>query len=173
MKEKIKNIVKNKYFRIIIKFFIWFLLLLILSFILVAIYSFTFEKDKIDIDRYNFKQLEKVKIILKDYKKEDSYFNNVKQFNEIYNTDIRPIKNCYDISNYNWKFSYIFWFKLESLIYIYIYGTDYYAYPKYDIPYQNLCLWFFPHWTESTSSWGCFDWNRRAFENIISEPCKE
>jgi hypothetical protein len=50
---------------------------------------------------YNFRQLGKVKDVLKDYKKENNYFNNVKQFNEIYKTNIKAIKNCYDISNYN------------------------------------------------------------------------
>ncbi len=120
MKEKMKNIVKNRYFRIIIKFFIWFLLLLILSFILVAIYSFTFEKDKIAIDRYNFEQLEKSKPILESIPETDKNFYSLKEFNQKYSADIQPIKNCYYIRNYNWDEKYIFWFKLESLIYIYI-----------------------------------------------------
>lgn len=161
MKEKIKNIVKNKYFRIIIKFFIWFLLLLILSFILVAIYSFTFEKDKIAIDRYNFEQLEKAKPILESIPETDERFYSLKEFNQKYNANIKSIKNCYDISNDNWSEKYIFWFKLESYIYIYIYRTKLFAYPKYDMPYKNFCVW------------ECIDLNKRTFENIISKPCKD
>jgi len=161
MKEKIKNIVKNKYFKIIIKLFVWLFLLLILSFVLVAVYSFTFEKDKIAIDRYNFEQLEKAKPILETIDENTKKFYNLKEFNERYNAWIKPIKNCYSINMNNWKYFYKFWFRLESLLYIYIYRTKLFAYPKYDTPYQNVCMW------------GCFDWNRKAFERIISNPCKE
>jgi len=60
MKENIK-LINIKYIKILI---IVMLTLYILSYVLVAIYSYTFEKDKIAIDRYNFEQLEKVKPIL-------------------------------------------------------------------------------------------------------------
>ncbi|MDD5213347.1 MAG: hypothetical protein PHG82_02905 [Candidatus Gracilibacteria bacterium] len=114
------------------------------------------------IDIYNFKQLEKVNIILKYLKISDKPFYNLKIFNEIYKSDIKPINNCYYISNYNGDEKYIFGFKLESLIYRYIYGTKYYAYPKYDIPYRGMCI-----------SGGCYDGNKDEFEYLISNPCKE
>lgn len=162
MKEKIKNIVKNKYFRIIINFFIWFLLLLILSFILVAIYSFVFEKDKIAIDRYNFDQLEKAKPILESIPETDERFYSLKEFNQKYSADIQPIKNCYDIRNYNWDEKYIFWFKLESLIYIYIYRTNLFAYPKYDLPFVPM---YYSGWP--------WDRNKSEFKYTISNPCRD
>gem|GEM_PF-5061514 len=101
MKEKIKKIVKNKYFKIIVKLFVGLFLLLILSFILVGIYSFTFERDKITIDRYNFEQLEKAKPILESIPETDKRFYSLKEFNQKYSADIQPIKNCYSISNDN------------------------------------------------------------------------
>ena len=162
MKEKIKNIVKNKYFRIIIKFFIWFFLLLILSFILVAIYSFVFEKDKIVIDRYNFEQLEKAKPILESIPETDKNFYSLKEFNEIYNAWIKSIKNCYYVRNYNWDEKYIFWFKLESLIYIYIYRTKLFAYPKYDLSFVPM---YYSGWP--------WDRNKNNFIETISKPCRD
>jgi hypothetical protein len=54
----------------------------------------------ISTDIYNFKQLEKVKVILKDLKREDKQFFNLKEFNEIYNINIKPITNCYYLRNY-------------------------------------------------------------------------
>ncbi len=107
MKEKIKKIVKNKYFKIIVFILLWL-------FILKESYA-------VYIDRYNFKQLEKAKPYLEKIDKNTKDFSNLKKFNEIYNVDIQPIKNCYYTSNSNWNEKYIFWFKLESLIYIYIY----------------------------------------------------
>ncbi|MDD3793235.1 MAG: hypothetical protein PHI37_00280 [Candidatus Gracilibacteria bacterium] len=162
MKEKIKNIVKNKYFRIIIKFFIGFLLLLILSFILVAIYSFTFEKDKIAIDRYNFEQLEKAKPILESIPETDGRFYSLKEFNQKYNADIKSIKNCYYVINYNGDEKYIFGFKIESLIYIYIYRTKLFAYPKYDLPFDPMYY-----------SGGPGDRIKNDFIETISNPCRD
>ena len=73
------------------------------------------------IDMYNFRQLEKAKPYLKTIDENTKDFFNLKQFNERYNAWIKPIKNCYSINTNNWKYIYKFWFKLESLIYIYIY----------------------------------------------------
>ncbi len=58
---------------------------------------------------------------------------------------------------------YIFWFKLESEKYINEYWTEYYAYPKYDLPYNAFCGW-----------WGdCnIDMNLMIFRDTISEPCE-
>lgn len=65
------------------------------------------------IDKYNFKQLEIVKNTL-DWKKTESYsFQKLSEFNEKYNLNIEPKKDCYYISSENWDESYIFWFKLK------------------------------------------------------------
>ncbi len=148
MKEKIKNIVKNRYFKIIVFVLLWL-------FILRESYA-------VYIDMYNFKQLEKAKPYLETIDKNTKKFYSLKEFNVIYSAWIKPIRNCYDVSNYNWNEKYIFWFKLESLIYIYIYKTKYYAYPKYDAPYRNWCeVWL-----------GCYDKNKEIFERVISNPCE-
>lgn len=121
------------------------------------------------IDMYNFKQLEKAKPILESIPKDAETFYNLKQFNEIYNANIKPIKNCYSVNNYNWKYRYKFWFKLESLIYIYIYWDKYYVYPKYDTPKSRLCFWLVVWWWGG----GCYDDNRLHFETVVSNPCSE
>ncbi|MDD2907317.1 MAG: hypothetical protein PHH98_01640 [Candidatus Gracilibacteria bacterium] len=120
MNEKIKKIIKLINIKLIKKIILILLGLFILSFILIAIYSFTYEKDKIAIDKYNFEQLKKAKPILESIPETDKKFYNLKQFNQKYNATIQPINNCYSISNDNGNEKYIFGFKLESLIYIYI-----------------------------------------------------
>jgi len=150
MKEKIKNIVKNKYFRIWIVILLWL-------FILRESYA-------VYIDIYNFRQLEKAKPYLETIDKNTKNFFNLKEFNEIYNTSIKPIKNCYSVNTNNWKYIYKFWFKLESYIYIYIYWKTFYIYPWDDIPFSKFCDW----WDECID-----DINRKWFEEIISNPCKE
>lgn len=121
------------------------------------------------IDMYNFKQLGKAKPILENIPKDAETFYNLKQFNEIYHANIKPIKNCYLVNNYNWKGEYIFWFKLESLIYMYIYWGEYFAYPKYNLPKGRLCFWL------NIWGWGgeCYDDNRLHFEKVVSNPCKD
>ena len=106
MKEKIKKIIKNKYIKIISLMLLWFILR---------------ESYAIYVDMYNFRQLEKAKPYLETIDENTKDFYNLKEFNEIYNAWIKPIKNCYSINKNNWKYIYKFWFKLESLIYIYIY----------------------------------------------------
>lgn len=124
MKEKIKKIIKEYIKLINIKFIkrvlIFIILFYIIIFLWILIYSFVFEKDKIAIDRYNFEQLEKAKPILESIPETDERFYSLKEFNQKYNADIKSIKNCYYVINYNWDEKYIFWFKIESLIYIYI-----------------------------------------------------
>jgi hypothetical protein len=90
----IKSLNKQK----IIKLLKYITIFLITLYTLLAIYSFTLEQDKIAIDRYNFEQLEKVESILKNISEKDMHFYNYKQFNDEYNTDIKPIKNCYYLS---------------------------------------------------------------------------
>jgi len=104
MKEKLKKIVditnKNKIIKIV-SFLITLLIATIITYIFVAIYSFTFEKEKIAIDRYNFEQRDKVKTIIENDKYYNTAFRDIKQFNSLYNSDIKPIKNCYYLSKYN------------------------------------------------------------------------
>jgi len=124
------------------------------------------------IDYYNFQQLEKAKPILESISENEPNFYNLTDFKDRYNINIKPIKNCYYISNNNWNEKYIFWFKLESNYYKNKYNTEYYAYPKYDKPIFTNCLWWEGmhdewHW------WGwCFDASRVYFEKVISNPCE-
>ncbi|NVP17844.1 hypothetical protein HUU51_03960 [Candidatus Gracilibacteria bacterium] len=152
MKEKIKDIIKDIIKQIDIKVFkIGFLMLLGL-FILRESYG-------IYIDKYNFEQLEKAKPILETIREEDERFFSLNEFNKIYNQNIKPIKNCYYLNNNNGKYPYIFGFKLESLFYSYIYGTNLYSYPGYDQPIiKKLPLQ---------------DSLYEYFYLIISNPCKE
>ena len=110
MWNRIKTKFKNKYFIIAILILLW----MIMANEFYGIY----------IDNYNFGQLEKAKIILEQVPRNASKFYSLKEFNARYNGSIKPIKNCYFISNQNWKYSYIFWFKLESLTYRLIYGWN-------------------------------------------------
>ena len=156
MKENIK-LINVKYIKMLI---IFMLTLYVLSYVLIGIYSFTFEKDKLAIDRYNFEQLEKAKPILETIWEKDERFSSLNEFNERYSADIKPIKNCYYVSNYNGNEKYIFWFKLESLFNIYLYKKNYLAYPKYDIPY----------WKRLPAN---YDYNFFSFEEIILKPCRD
>ncbi len=106
------------------------------------------EEEKIAIDEYNFNQLEKVKTILDKLDKNSYKFDNIKEFSKKFNQEIKPIKNCYFLSDRNryfddnnWGWGYIFWFELESNKYTKIYWDNYYAYPKYDLPKGNICIW--------------------------------
>ena len=135
--------------------------LLLFIWIILVIYGLF----NMGVDVYNFRQLENVKLILKDLKMEDKEFFNLKEFNDIYDVNIKPIKNCYYLRNYNSKdrVPYAFWFKLESLLYKFIYWTTYYTYPKYDIPYRQMCV---------SGRW-CYDGAKDAYIYIISHPCKD
>lgn len=119
------------------------------------------------IDIYNFRQLESVKIILKDLKRDDKQFFNLKEFNNIYTINIQPIKNCYYLRNYKWedRVSFTFWFQLESLIFMWVYKTRYYAYPKYDLPVTKVCTGMY--------NWRCSDASWNNFRYVISHPCEE
>ena len=119
----------------------------------------------ISTDIHNFKQLEKVKIIMKDKYTENKQFINLKEFNDIYKTDIKPIKNCYYVS-YNSSeknVKYNFSFKLYSTYFRIIYSNEYYIYPKYNLPVHNFCGW----WSK------CDDINYEYFLETISNPCRD
>lgn len=70
--------------------------------------AYLLEQENIRIDEYNFNELEKVKPILEKLPQENKKIFTVKKFNELYNANIQPIKNCYYISNSNGKYPYIF-----------------------------------------------------------------
>ena len=154
MKEKLKKICKN-----LIIFIFWLLMIL-------SIYSIIYEQDKIAIDRYNFKQYEKLKSFV------DSNYNKELEITDLwrlvykYKLDIRPIKNCYYIvttnifEDYKWESKYIIWFKIESILYkIRYFHWYYYVYPKYDLP-----VWYVAGMNlDSTYS---------SFMRTISNPCQ-
>lgn len=142
---------------------------ILILFIASWIYFYNEEKDNIKIDEYNFEQLDKVIEVL-DKSPWDSYtIDDLTDFNKDFNQDIQPIKNCYYIRSRiyewtKWTWWYIFWFKLESKQYIEKYWTEYYAYPKYDLPVNYYCGW---------SKWCKDDWNFDSFEYTISNPCQD
>ena len=156
-------------------YLIW---IIIWIYVLVWLYSFIFEQDKMAIDRYNFEQLEKAKPILDNISKNGKNFDSLKEFNERYKVDIKPIKNCYYVSSYNWKRKYIFWFQLEAMInkfahpftFWYPYVSDNYAYPKYSLPWYQVC---FGAGLSRWAAWGCYDNNYDNFRYVISNPCKD
>ncbi len=148
MNEKLKNLYNNNKVKILIKILIWL-------FIINEFYN-------IYIDIYNFRQLEKAKIILEKIPRDDYSFYWLDKFNNKYNANIVPIKNCYYVRNRNWKYPYIFWMKLESITYKIIYLRFNYAYPKYDIPYSIWCMM----WA------GCKDISLSWFNRTISNPCE-
>ena len=142
-----KKIIKKISFKKVIWFF-WLILVL-------------FESYNMFIDFYNFSQLKKAKPILEniDYSKDS--FKDINEFNKKYNAWIKPIKNCYDVVSYNWENDYLFWFKLESVIYKLIYWDKFYSYPSYTIPEDLFCWW----WET------CDDINKKIHLRTISNPC--
>lgn len=124
------------------------------------------QENKEKIDEYNFAQLDKVKQVLDNDTNTGYIIKNYLDFNKKFNQDIKPIKNCYFFKTENGEYPYIFWFKLESDKYINKYGTWYYVYPKYDMPYNNLCFWY-------KYNNPCQDRNYLEFETTISNPCRD
>jgi hypothetical protein len=100
-------------------------------------------------------------IIMNDEKYE-YLFSDLWDFNQIYNSNIKPVKNCYYINNDNGDEKYLFWFKLESLLYKIKYLNTYIAYPSYDLSKSLYCGW----------GKDCKDdLDFYSFEKIISNPC--
>jgi hypothetical protein len=86
------------------------------------------------------------------------------EFNKKYNIDIKPIKNCYYVSNGNKWDNFIFWFQLESEKYRKLYRKNYYVYPKYDLKIEPLCIMW----------WWCIEnISYVRFLETISNPCKD
>ncbi len=120
-----------------------------------------FDWSNIQIDRYNFEQLEKAKKILSYYPVENYNFNSLSEFNKKYGGDINPKMNCYFLMATGlWK-SYRFWFELESFLYKLFYLNFYYVYPS-TLPQDIIC-----------DGWSCHDWIYTYFLKIISNPCKD
>ncbi|MDD3646028.1 MAG: hypothetical protein PHH06_01315 [Candidatus Gracilibacteria bacterium] len=132
------------------------------------------ETENIKIDEYNFSQLEKVKSVLDGLDKDSYGFNGLKEFNEKFVQDIKPLKNCFDISNTNrfWGENksgggYVFGFKLYSKEYKKQYEKDYYIYPSsvYNSIEEGLC---------SKHGGVCYrDILFEGFIETISNPCMD
>lgn len=137
--------------------------------LIIILLLWLIEVNNIMIDKYNFQQLEKAKIILDKTPRDAKKFYNLEEFNEQYKAWIVPIKNCYYVRNINWSYPYIFWFKLESLFYKIKFSQNYYSYPKYDLPISKIYLWALLNWR--ISQW--YDKNRDNFIHTISNPCKK
>lgn len=142
------------------------------------------EKQAIAIDTYNFEQLKKVKGILKDIPAEEMKFRNLKELNKKYNVEIEPIKNCYYtvttnfFDEYEWESLYIFWFQLESDKFKKKYGWEYYTYPKYDLPPDEICFPSSTKWNPFTVDikdleTTCTDMTKGRFKSTISSPCRD
>jgi len=156
-----KEVIKNKTKKILT------ILLIILSPIFIYL---LIDWKNLYIDIYNFRQLNKAKPILESIPKNVKNYPTLREYNENYNLNLFPIENCYYIDFDNWKYPYIFGFKLESQIYKIIYWGKYFSYPDYDLPVRL--------------SWPLFstkplpdDYNpdstRSDFEFIISNPCRD
>ncbi|MDD4151571.1 MAG: hypothetical protein PHR68_03075 [Candidatus Gracilibacteria bacterium] len=164
MKEKIIKFIEYIEIKNIKRKLCILFILIISLYGLVFIYSLIFEQEKMAIDRYNFQQSEKVKEILDNSTNNSKKFYTLKNFNKIYKTNIEPIKNCYYISNDNGDEKYIFGFKLESKIYIFMYFGENYAYPKYDLLHHYIC----------GGSKDCKDdINYNFFDYTITNPCED
>ncbi len=129
-------------------------------FILLWIYLLL-DGRNIYIDMYNFQQLEKAKPILESIPTDAKKFYTLKDFNDQYKADIKPIDNCYLVNNDSWNQKYIFWFQLKSKVYKLLYSNYFYAYPKYDIKWSTMC-----------DNYNCYDASFAYFMSVILHPCK-
>lgn len=129
---------------------------ILILFLLIQLY-YTF------IDFYNFWQFKKVLPILESIHEDDERLYGVTKFNEKYNTNLKPINKCYYVKKNDTedRSLYEFSFRIESLLYIYIYKTKYFVYPKYNIPYLRFCTWY------------CYDENLRNFKELVSSKCEK
>jgi len=148
LKKTMWQFTKNKNLKIIL----W-----ILFFIIILQQSYA-----IYLDVYNFKQLEKAKPILESISIDSEKFYYLNEFNDKYNANVKPVKNCYSVWTNNGNEKYRFSFKLESVLYMYIYKTRYFTYPRYDLPIESAwCVM----WQGCTT-------NKDTIISIISNPCR-
>jgi hypothetical protein len=127
----------------IYKILIWILIL-----VLIWEYYYFVEKKAIEIDKYNFQQLEKAKQVVENFEKSwkrlplkaddlptfNTYF--VSRFWTWKEDSIEPLdkRYCYYVyydrdTTWSW-YIFEFWFKLHSLLYKLKYLSFNYAYPK-------------------------------------------
>lgn len=111
------------------------------------------------VDIYNFSQLKKAIPILEELPEETEKFYTVNKFNDLTNFNLKPIYKCYYISNNTKDDTYIFGFKLNSLLFQFYQGTDEYAYPYYNKEYWHFC------------DGKCYDKARDIFKKTISHSC--
>jgi hypothetical protein len=171
----------------IYKILIWILIL-----VLIWEYYYFVEKKAIEIDKYNFQQLEKAKQVVENFEKswkklalpvrtlDDFNYWKWTNFSVWMWADIEPLdkRYCYYVY-YNkiptgpW-YIFNFWFKLHSLLYKIKYWWSHYNYPyKMEKPEPSKeCLeelklpWF--RWAPSCG------WSRRYihFIKVINNPCE-
>ncbi len=116
---------------------IYKVLIAILILVLIWEYYYFVERKAIEIDRYNFQQLEKAKKVIENIPKNKKTYRvrNLKQLNSKFKADIEPLdkRYCYDVyydTNPTWPwYVFTFWFKLHSLLYKLRYWWEYYIYP--------------------------------------------
>lgn len=142
----------------------------IISSIIILLFWIVYIWYPMYVDMYNFRQLEKAKPILESIPENAWKFYTLEEFNEKYNANINPIKNCYYVSNNNGDEKYIFGFKLESWYYKNKYWEEYYSYPFYNISPSRICVGWLQ--INNNSWWSCVDWGKTRFENTIINPCE-
>ncbi len=133
------------------------------------------EIDNIMLDRYNFKQLEKIKSILSEVPREEYKFARLADFNRQFDVEVIPKKYCYYIMSthyfedeeYNWnELGYIFATKIHSKYYSDKYPEWFFVYPEYNLPIHNRCY-------RNLNTWEpfCYDWNFAKLEWTIVWVC--
>ncbi len=161
---------------------IYKVIIAILILVLIWEYYYFVERKAIEIDRYNFQQLEKAKKVVKNLKWEQKLYRarGLKDFNYQFDTDIEPLdkRYCYyvyyDYDKENNKPVFEFWFKLHSLLYKLKYLSLNYAYPKLikkEWPSEEC------ERQVKTSVWytwvpACFGWYYYRYLRIINNPCE-
>ena len=118
---------------------IYKVLIAILILVLIWEYYYFVERKAIEIDRYNFQQLEKAKKVIENIPENKKTYRvrNLKQLNSKFKADIEPLdkRYCYDVyydTNPTWPwYVFTFWFKLHSLLYKLRYWWEYYKYPNW------------------------------------------
>ena len=111
------------------------------------------------VDIYNFSQLKKAIPVLKELPEETKDFYSLKGFNEETGMNIQPIYKCYYISNDTKDDTYIFGFKIHSLLFQLYQGTNEYAYPYYNKEYWHFC------------DGKCYDKAKDIFSRVIDSSC--
>lgn len=141
----------------------------ILIAIWLILYNYQKEQENIKIDEYNFEQFKKIWNILDKLDKKSYSFNNLKEFNQRFNQDIKPMKNCYFLSStedFFWKANYIFLFEIYSKKFNKKYNSTYYIYPEsmYNLIEYSLCE---KHWGICSA-----DIVFSKYMETISNPCQ-